>query len=79
MCGAKLYIPKYWFNRYFIPNDLLDNGLTFSTFRCTSSAVTTAFLRDMVVGFPREMPQQKHTSHTWQNAADIIHKELLGE
>lgn len=79
MCGAKLYIPKYWINRYFIPDDLLDGRLSFSTFRCTFSAITVAFLHDIHTGFSREIPHQTFLPHTWQHAADIIYKELSRE
>ena len=77
MCGAKLYVPKYGWNRTFLGGDLLKNGVAYSIFCCNSKSIVSTFLKDMKNGFEREKIYKTTSErNSWKLAAERIHKEL---
>jgi hypothetical protein len=78
MCGAKLYIPKDRWNRLFIKEGLLREGMSYSRFRCSSKSIVAAFLEDMKEGFCREKIHKNISeTNSWKLGAERIHEQLL--
>lgn len=77
MCGAMLYVPKYHFTKPYLPRELLRREVAFQTFLPFQRTIAVALRRDIAYGFDR-LGQHRRLlpEHTWETAADRIHRVL---